>query len=113
MMNSLRFQADLSIFSPSEVISLVQLNFVGPGISPPRRLARGFRSMRLVQQRAEPEIEHVPVSGKSLDLVVGKFLVLEVQKLFSSFVTAFFIKSLFNIVLHFCGQKAELGHAHQ
>ena len=60
--------------SPSEVISLVQLNFVGPGISP-RRLARDFRSMRLVQQRAEPEIEPVPVSRKSIDLVVGKFLV--------------------------------------
>ena len=112
MMNSLRFQADLSIFSPSEVISLVQLNFVGPGISPPRRLARDFRSMRLVQQRAGPEIEPAPGSRKSFDLVVGKFLVLEVQKLFSPFVTAFF-KSLFNIVLHFCGQKAELGHAHQ
>ena len=100
MMNSLRFQADLSIFSPSEVISLVQLNFVGPGISPPRRLARGFRSMRLVQQRAEPEIEHVPVSGKSLDLVVGKFLALEVPETFrKSFCRAWMCGQSFAVFL--------------
>ena len=68
-------------FSPSKVISLVQLNFVGPWISSPRHLARDFRSMRLVQQRAEPEIEPVPASRNSLDLVVGKFLVLEVPEI--------------------------------
>mmetsp|Transcript_20361 Transcript_20361/g.44931 ORF Transcript_20361/g.44931 Transcript_20361/m.44931 type:complete len:229 (-) Transcript_20361:25-711(-) len=74
------FAALAALWLVAAVISLVQLNFVGPGISPPRRLARGFRSMRLVQQRAEPEIEHVPVSGKSLDLVVGKYYNAVVKK---------------------------------
>mmetsp|Transcript_20362 Transcript_20362/g.44933 ORF Transcript_20362/g.44933 Transcript_20362/m.44933 type:complete len:231 (-) Transcript_20362:25-717(-) len=67
------FAALAALWLVAAVISLVQLNFVGPGISPPRRLARGFRSMRLVQQRAGPEIEPAPGSRKSFDLVVGKY----------------------------------------